>query len=53
MQKSEYDIITQKVQAVEYTDCFLAERGVRPPPSDYPEYDTKNSDGVVPVILDP
>ena len=34
--------------AVEYTDCI----GLRPPPNECPGYDTKQSDGDVPVILE-
>ena len=42
--------ITQSDGAVEYTDCTSAER--QDPTNRCPEYDTKQSDGEVPVILD-
>ena len=42
--------LAQSAGAVEYTDCFSAE-GVRPPPKECPRYDTKQSDGEVPVML--
>ena len=41
--------IAQSVGAVKYTDCTTAE-GLNPP-NECPEYDTKQSDGEVPVIL--
>ena len=42
--------IAQSAGAVEYTDCFFRE--VRPPPrNECPWYDTKQSNGVVPVKL--
>ena len=37
--------------AVEYTDCFSAERVRSPPPNVCSGYDTKQSDGEVPVML--
>ena len=40
--------IAQSAEVVEYTDC----RGVRPLPNECPEYDTKQSDGEVPVMLE-
>ena len=43
--------IAQSDGPVEYTDCFSAE-GVRPPPNECPGYDTKQSDGEVPVMLE-
>ena len=36
--------------AVEHTDCLSAEGC--PPPSECPVYDTKESDGELPVILE-
>ena len=36
---------------LEYTDCFSAE-GKNHPPNECPKYDTKLSDGEVPVILE-
>ena len=36
---------------VEYTDCFSAE-GQDTPPNEYPGYDTKQSDGEVPVMME-
>ena len=42
--------IVQLAGAVEYIDCFFAE-GV-PPPRECPVYDTKQSDGEVPVMLE-
>ena len=44
-------IIAQLAGAIEYTDCISA-KGVRPPPNECPGYDTKQSDGEVPVILE-
>ena len=44
-------ISAKSAGAVEYTDCTFAV-GVRPPPNEYPRYDTKQSDGEVPVILE-
>ena len=41
----------QSAEAVEYTDCFSAE-GLDPPPNECPAYDTKQSDGEVPVMLE-
>ena len=43
------NLIAQSAGAVEYTDCTSAE-GVR---NQCPEYDTKQSDGEVPVMLGP
>ena len=43
----------QSAGAVEYTDCTSAEGGgVRPPPNECPGYDTKQSDGEVPAVLE-
>ena len=42
--------IAQSAGAIEYTDCTSAE-GYNPTPSESPGYDTKRSDGEVPVIL--
>ena len=43
---------TQLTGAVEYTNCTSAE-GVRPtPPNECSRYDTKQSDGEVPVMLE-
>ena len=43
--------IAQSAGAVEYTDCTAAE--VKdPPPNEFPVYDTKQSDGEVPVMLE-
>ena len=42
--------IAQSVEAVECTDCTSA-NGVTPP-NECPGYDTKQSDGEVPVILE-
>ena len=42
--------LPSRAGAIEYTDCFSAE-GVRPP-NECPRYDTKQSDGDVPVMLD-
>ena len=36
---------------VEYIDCFSAE-GVKTPPNECPEYDTKQSDGEAPVMVE-
>ena len=44
--------IAQSAGAVEYTDCTSAE-GLDPPPNECPDYDTKQSDGEVPVMLGP
>ena len=41
--------IAQSAGAIEYTDCTSAER--YPPPNERPRYDTKQSDGEVPVML--
>ena len=42
--------VAQFARAVEYTDCISAV-GLDSPPSECPRYDTKQSDGEVPVIL--
>ena len=39
------------VAAISYTDCFSAE-GVRHPSNEFPAYDSKQSDGEVPVMLE-
>ena len=41
----------QSAGAIEYTDCFSAE-GKDPPPNKFPGYDTQQSDGKVPVMLE-
>ena len=41
----------QSAGAVEYTDCTSAE-GWDPPPHECPAYDTKQSDGEVPAVLE-
>ena len=38
--------------AVEYTDCISAVEYGPPTPNEYPAYDTKQSDGEVPVMLE-
>ena len=44
-------LFTQSAGAVEYTDCTF-NRGLRPPPTnECSGYDTKQSDGEVPVML--
>ena len=43
--------IAQSAGAVEYTDCFSAEV-FNPTPNKCPRYDTKQSDGEVPVMLE-
>ena len=41
------------LSAVEYTDCTSAEgQDPSPPPSECPGYDTKQSDGEVPAVLE-
>ena len=45
-------LIAQSAEAVEYTDCFSAEGYDPPPPNGCPGYDTKQSDGEVPVMLE-
>ena len=42
--------IGQSAGVVEYTDCTSAE-GPDPPPNECPGYDTKQSNGEVPVML--
>ena len=44
-------VVAQSAGAVEYTDCFSAE-GSDPTPNECPVYDTKQSDGEVPAILE-
>ena len=44
-------LLAQSAGAVEYTDCTSAE-GVRSPPNECPGYDTKQSDGEVPAVLE-
>ena len=46
-----YICFAQSAGAVEYTDCFSAE-GVGPPPNEWLGYDTKQSDGEVPAMLE-
>ena len=41
-------MLPQSARAVEYTDCTSAEGY---PPNECPGYDTKQSDGEVPVML--
>ena len=43
--------IAQSAGAVEYTDCTSAE-GQDPPHNECPGYDTKQSDGEVPSVLE-
>ena len=43
--------LVQSAVVVEYTDCFTAERS-DPPPIKCPIYDTKQSDGEFPVMLE-
>ena len=43
-------IIAQSARAVEYTDCTSVEWGE--PPNECPVYDTKQSDGEVPALLE-
>ena len=42
--------LAQSVEAVEYTGCFSA--GGNTPFNECPGYDTKQSDGEVPVMLE-
>ena len=42
-------MVSQSAEAIEYTACISALR--EDPPNEYPEYDTKQSDGEVPVML--
>ena len=44
------DSLAQSAEAVEYTDCFSAEG--EESPNECPGYDTKQSDGEIPVILE-
>ena len=41
---------TQSAEAVEYTNCFSVEG--KTPPNECPGYDTKQSDGEVPAVLE-
>ena len=43
-------MVAQSAGAVKYTDCFSAE-GLEPP-NECPGYDTKQSDGEVPAMLE-
>ena len=43
-------LVAQSVGSVEYTDCTSAEW--LDTPNECPEYDTKQSDGVIPVMLE-
>ena len=43
-------LFAQSAGAVEYTDCTSAEG--QDPPSECPGYDTKQSDGEVPAVLE-
>ena len=45
-----YKAVAQSAGAVEYTDCTSA--GGKTHPNECPGYDTKQSDGEVPVMLD-
>ena len=48
-----YDVtaqLAQSARAVEYTDCFSAEGYA--PSNECPEYDTKQCEGEVPVMLE-
>ena len=45
------NLIVQSAGAVEYIDCTSAE-GKDPNPNECPRYDTKQSDGEVPVMLE-
>ena len=45
-------IFTQSSGAVEYTDCFSAEGKTPPSSNECPGYETKQSDGEVPVMLE-
>ena len=42
-------VVSQSAGAIEYTDCFSAEG--KDPRKECPGYDTKKSDGEVPVML--
>ena len=44
------NIFAQSAGAIEYTDCTSAE--VKTPPNECPGYDTKQSDGEVPAVLE-
>ena len=44
-------LLAQSSGAVEYTDCISAEGKDPLPPNECPVYDTKQSDGEVPVML--
>ena len=43
-------MVAQTAGGVEYTDCTPAEG--YPPPNECPAYDTKQSDGKVPAVLE-
>ena len=43
-------LVAHSLGGVEHTDCFSAEG--KTPHNDYPGYDTKQSDGEVPVMLE-
>ena len=45
-------LLPQSARAVERTDCFSAEGYDTPPPNECPWYDTKQSDGEIPVMLE-
>ena len=50
---SPYHLFAQSAEAVEYTDNISAEGNTPPPKKNVcPAYDTKQSDGEVPVILE-
>ena len=44
--------IAQSAGGVEYTDCFSAEQRGKTSPNECPGYNTKQSDGEVPVMLE-
>ena len=53
IRSAEINIITKKIfGAVEYTDCTSAEGWEPPTHNERPGYDTKQSDGEVPVMLE-
>ena len=46
-------LVAQLARAVEYIDCISAEGEDLPhPPNECPRYDTKQSDGKIPVMLE-
>ena len=45
-------VIAQSAGAVEYTDCTSAGGKTPPPHNECPGYDTKQSDGEVPAVLE-